>query len=172
MQPTVNELVVEQFSRSLGNLKNILKKAQTHAQERKFDENLFLQSKLAADMFPLIKQVQISCDIVKASCARLTGTTPPAFADDEKTMVELFSRIDKTLDYVKTFATNDFKGYETQKVSFFWNPGKHITGHEYVISYAIPNFYFHVSAAYAILRSNGVHLGKGDYLGEMQWKAN
>jgi len=171
VQPTVNELVVEQFTRSLGNLKNILKKAHTHAQDRKFDENLFLQSKLAADMFPLIKQIQITCDTAKLTCSRLSGIAAPAFPDDEKTMSDLYARIDKTVDYIKTFATNDFKGYENQKISFFWNPGKHIMGHDYVISYALPNFYFHLSTAYAILRSNGVHIGKGDYLGEMQWKS-
>lgn len=171
MQPTVNEIVVEQFSRSLNNLKNILKKAQTHAQERKFDENLFLQSKLATDMFPLARQVQIVCDTAKLSCSRLSGTTAPAFPDEEKTITELLARVDKTLDYIKTFATNDFKGYENQKISFHWNPGKHIMGHDYVLSYALPNFYFHLTTAYAILRSSGVHLGKGDYLGEMQWKS-
>lgn len=171
MQPTVNELVVDQFSRSLGNLKNILKKGQAHAQDRKFDENLFLQTKLAADMFPFIRQVQITCDIAKATCARLTGTTAPSFPDDEKSITELFARIDKTLDYVKTFTGNDFKGYENQKISFPWNPGKHLMGHDYLISYALPNFYFHLAASYALLRSNGVHLGKGDYLGEIQWKS-
>lgn len=171
MQPTVNEIVVDQFSRSLGSLKNLLKKAQAHAQERKFDENLFLQSKLATDMFPLIKQVQIACDTAKLTCSRLSGTQAPAFPDDEKTVGELQTRIDKTLDYIKTFATNDFKGYENQKISFFWNPGKHIMGNDYITSYAIPNFYFHLTTAYAILRSNGVHVGKGDYLGEMQWKS-
>lgn len=170
MQPTVNEIIVEQFSRSLGNLKNLLKKATTHAHDRKFDENLFLQSKLATDMFPLLRQVQIACDTAKLSCARLSGTQAPAFPDEEKTISELLTRIDKTLEYLKTFATDDFKDYENQKISFFWNPGKHIMGHDYVISYAIPNFYFHLTTAYAILRSNGVHLGKGDYLGEMQWK--
>lgn len=169
MQPTVNEFIVEQFSRSLTNLKNILKKAQAHAHERKFDESLFLHSRLATDMFPLARQVQIACDIAKASCARLSGTTAPSFADEEKTMAELFTRIDKTLDYVKTFTNSDFKGYENQTISFHWNPGKHLKGHDYLISYAIPNFYFHLSAVYGILRSNGVHLGKGDYLGEMQW---
>lgn len=169
MQPTVNELMVEQFSRSLTNLKSILKKAQAHAQERKFDENLFLHSRVATDMFPLARQVQITCDIAKASCARLSGTTAPVFPDEEKTIADLYTRIDKTLEYMKTFATNDFKGYEKQKISFFWNPGKHLQGHDYVVSYAIPNFYFHMATTYAILRSNGVHLGKGDYLGEMQW---
>ena len=86
-------------------------------------------------------------------------------------MTDLFARIDKTVEYVKTFSSNEFKGYENQKISFHWNPGKHLMGHDYLISYALPNFYFHMTATYAILRNNGVHLGKGDFLGEMQWKS-
>lgn len=170
MQPTVNELVVEQMSRGLVSLKGLLKRAQHFSTERKFDENNFLQLRLAADMFPFIKQVQITCDIVKGTCARLSGTTAPVFADDEKTIAELIQRIDKTYEYVQGFSDEKFHGYENRKISFPWKPGFEMMGHDYLISHAIPNFYFHLATAYAILRSNGVPLGKGDYLGELNWK--
>lgn len=170
MQHPVSDFVVNQFSNNLQALRGILLKAQQHAGERKFDENLFLQLRLAPDMFPFVKQIQIACDVSKGAVARLSGKTAPAFADDEKTLVELIARIDKTLGFIREFKSEDFKDYAAKKISFPWYPGKELSGDDYLVSYAIPNFYFHITTAYAMLRQGGVNLGKGDFLGQINWK--
>jgi uncharacterized protein len=170
MKHSVSDLVVNQFSRSLKALRGLLKKSQEYAQQRKFDENLFLQMRFAPDMFPFVKQVQITSDIAKAAAARLSGQTPPSFPDDEKTLADLISRIDKTLDFIQGFKEQSFHGYEQKQVSFPWYPGKYLTGDDYLSSHAIPNFYFHMTTAYDLLRQAGMPIGKGDFLGEQNWR--
>lgn len=170
MNHSVHDLVSTQFSRTLKALRNCLKKAQTHAVDRKFDENLFLQTRIAPDMFPLARQVQIACDTAKGTIARLSGKTAPSFADDEKTLTELMARIDKTLEYVQSAKPEDFADYKTQKISFPWNPGPHLNGEDYLVSFALPNFFFHSSMVYALLRAGGVAIGKNDFLNELNWK--
>ena len=170
MQEIVNDIIVNQFGRSLKALRGLLKKAQSHAQERKFDENLFLQTRLAPDMFPFVRQVQIVSDTAKATVARLSGKTAPSFPDEEKTLAELVTRVDKTLEYLNGFSAKYFANYTSQKITFPWNPGVHMTGDDYLSSFAIPNFFFHFTTAYDLLRLHGVQIGKGDYMGEMNWK--
>lgn len=170
MKHEVSDLIINQFTRSLKSLRSILIKTKHYASERKFDENNFLQLRLAPDMFPFVRQVQIASDIAKASAARLTGKAAPSFPDDEKTIDQLLERIDRTVGYISEFKSSDFDGYQNHKISFPWNPGAHLKGDDYLSSHALPNFYFHMTTAYNILRLHGLPLGKGDYLGEQNWQ--
>lgn len=168
-QELIYSMICEQFTRNLNALSKILIKAKAHAEERKWDGNQWTQMKLAPDMFAFARQVQITSDTAKGAVARLAGKTPPAWADDEKTMEELISRVQKTVEYISTFKAQDFAQYHTHKVSFPWYPGHYLAGHDYLVSHAIPNFYFHLTTTYNLLRLHGVNLGKADFLGETQW---
>jgi len=170
MQTNVHENIVVQFTRSLDGLKNILKKAREFAIERKFDENNLLQLRLSPDMFALVKQVQIATDTAKGAVARLSGKSAPVFADNETTLNELLNRIDATIHFIQEFKASDFKDFQNAKISFPWYPGKFIMGEDFLTSHAIPNFYFHLTTTYALLRSNGVNLGKVDFLGSQNWQ--
>jgi len=166
------DLTITQFTKMLGNLTAILNKAAAHAEAKKFDVNVLLNSRLAPDQFNFIRQIQITCDTAKLGVARLTGKTDtvPVHADTETTLTELQARIQSVQEYLATFTATDFAQAAEIKVT---NPrwdGKHLTGYEFLIHHVIPNFYFHFSTAYAILRHNGVDLGKKDYLGAMPYK--
>lgn len=169
MTTPVYEITVKQFIDSLGNLKNILNKTQSWADSKKINESVVLGLRLAPDMFPLIKQIQIVCDNAKGTCSRLTGQSAPVFEDKEVTLSELMTRIDNTISYLKTIKPEMFAGYEKHQIEFFWNPGQILSGENYLIQYALPNFYFHMTTAYAILRSNGLEIGKGDFLGNLKF---
>lgn len=170
MSPTVHELTAVQFKSTLKSLKNILNKTKKWAEPKKIDMGVFFQTRLAPDMFPLGRQIQIACDTAKNCMGRLTQQPPPKFEDTEQTFEQYIERIEKTISYLETIKPEQFEKYEAAKIEFPWNPGKSLMGKDYLLQHAIPNFYFHVTTAYAILRSNGVDLGKGDYLGEMNWK--
>ncbi|MCB9072792.1 MAG: DUF1993 domain-containing protein [Bdellovibrionaceae bacterium] len=170
MKHSVNDLIVNQYISGLKALKGILKKAQAFAAERKFDENSFLQLRLAPDMFPLVKQVQIVSDTAKGTVAKLAAKAAPVFEDNEKTLSELFTRIDKTIDFLKEFKNEEFSQYTNQKITFHWNPGVYMMGDDYLVTHSIPNFYFHMTIVYSLLRLHGVCLGKGDFLGEQNFK--
>lgn len=169
MKHNVHDLVSVQFSRSLKALKGLLLKAREAAKERKFDENLYLQMRMAPDMFPFVKQVQIATDTAKGAGARLTGKTAPVFEDKEATLEELLQRIDKTVEFLGTLSKEDFEGYEKKSISFPWYPGVHMNGDDFLSSHALPNFYFHMTTVYLMLRSNGLVIGKRDFLGEQNW---
>jgi hypothetical protein len=166
----VFQLVSTQFLKTLSGLRTCLVKAKEHAQKRNFDPNCFLDLKLAPDMFPLKKQIQMVSDNAKGAVSRLSGKEAPVFEDSEKTFDDLILRISKTIEYLESFKSDDFKNYENQKASFPWYPGKYLSGHDYLVTFALPNFYFHVSMAYALLRNAGVEIGKRDYLGDLNWK--
>ncbi len=170
MNVPVFELTVPQFILSLTALKGILQRAHEYADARQIDMKVLFQSRLAPDQFPLGKQIQIACDTAKFCAARLTGTTAPSFEDNEKTLSEYFHRIDQTVDFLRGFKPEQFQGYEKRKATFPWYPGHFLDGHNYLVQHAIPNFYFHVTTAYSILRFNGVELGKNDFLGSQNWK--
>jgi hypothetical protein len=167
----VYEMVIKQFSLNLNALKNILQKSKAHAESLKFDADKFLDLKLAPDMFPLLKQIQITTDNAKGAAARLSGKENPVFADTEKTFSEIMDRVQKTIQFLETFKSEDFKDYEAKKITFPWYPGKHLDGKEYLNGFAIPNFYFHLTTAYDLLRQGGVALGKGDFIGAINWKS-
>jgi hypothetical protein len=155
------------FQHMLTALSVILDKGAANAAARKIDPAVFISARLAPDMFAFAKQVQIACDFAKNTMARLAGQEPPKFADEEKTFDELKARIAKTLDFVKGFKPAQIDGTEENDITFPAGPGKTMTlkGQAYLVNFALPNFYFHATAAYAILRQNGVDLGKLDFLG-------
>ncbi|HTL13187.1 MAG TPA: DUF1993 domain-containing protein [Bdellovibrionota bacterium] len=160
-------LMVPQFTQMLRNLSHILDKGAEHAQAKKIDMEVLLGSRIIADQFPLGRQIQIACDTAKISVSRVTGKDAPVHEDKEKTLPEFKARIDSVISYLNGFSEADFRGAEERKVvNPRWN-GKHMLGAEYAVQHAIPNLYFHVTTAYAILRQNGVNVGKKDYLGEL-----
>ena len=164
------ELTVLQFIRSLSALSDLLDKAATFASSRKISDEVMLQTRLAPDQFPLSKQVQIACDNAKLSVSRLTDIQAPVFEDTEKTFSELKVRIQKTIDFLKSVPASAYTEASEQKdISFWWNPGHTLSARNYVIEYLLPNFYFHFTTAYSILRSCGIELGKNDYL-RLSWK--
>ena len=159
------EASVPQFTKMLGNLDKWLEKGVEFAQKKGFDENVLLSSRLAPDQYPLTRQIQSACDSAKFPAARLTGKEAPKHPDTEQTVAELRKRIGLCRDYLATFTAADFKGAEEREIALPFLEGKLLTGTNYLNEMAIPNFYFHVTTAYAILRNPGVDLGKMDYIG-------
>lgn len=154
------------FVRMLTNLAVILDKGAQHAQAKNFDPDILVQSRLAPDMFPLSRQVQIAGDIAKGCAARLSGAEPPKYEDNEKTLPELKSRIEKTIAYLQTFKPRQIDGTEDKTIQLPLR-GQTMTfkGLPYLLNFVLPNVYFHVTTAYDILRHNGVEVGKQDYIG-------
>lgn len=152
------------FVKMLGGLKNVLAKGEVYVNEQGLNEVEFLKTQLAPDMFPLTRQVQIATDNAKGATARLTALDAPKYEDTETTFADLYARIDKTIEYVKSIPASAFEGASTRQITLPYFPGKFMTGEGYVREYVIPNFLFHVTAAYAILRMEGVPLGKADFL--------
>ncbi len=154
------------FLRMLGNLDALLEKAEANAKERGFDPNLLVTSRLAPDMRPLSAQIQFASDTSKGTIARLSGGAAPAMADTETTIHELRTRIANTIDYIKSVPASTVDGSEEREVVLkFPNGEMKFKGLDYLTGFALPNFMFHVTTAYAILRHNGVPLGKQDFLG-------
>jgi uncharacterized protein len=160
-------LTVTQTMTMLKNLDAWLDKATGFAKDKKFDPEVLLGQRLAPDQLALMKQIQIACDHAKNGTARLTGKTAPAHEDNEKTLAEAKARIAKTLAYLQTLSEGDFAGAAERKVQTPRWGSQWMSGADYAREYMLPNFYFHVTTAYAILRHNGVDLGKQDYLGRL-----
>ncbi len=155
------------FKRQLGALLNWLDKAEAHATARKFDPNNYLQLRLAPDMLPFVSQIRIASDGAKGCVARLAGIEIPKFEDNEATLDELAERIRKTRDFVRSVPAAAFDGSEAREISIPRRVGEPLKfdGLSYLNHFALPNFYFHATTTYALLRHAGVPLGKGDYLG-------
>ena len=153
------------FVHFLNGLAALLRKAEAHAQGKKLDPNAFLLARLFPDMFTFTKQVQLACDFAKGTSARLAGVTPPNHADEEKTFDELHERIRKTVDFLRGLNKDQF-AYAAERTVTFKVQGKDLTvkGAQYLSNVGLPNFYFHVTTAYALLRHNGVEIGKSDFL--------
>jgi len=156
------------FIKNLENLSAILKKAEAHAEAKKIDQSVFLNARLFPDMFPLVRQIQITSDTVKAGAARLAGVEVPSFEDVEKTFGELQERIAKTVKFLQNIKAEQIDGTEEKKITYTQR-GKesNFIGQPYLLNYVLPNLYFHIMATYAILRHNGVEIGKKDYLGNL-----
>lgn len=169
MHNLVHEMITTSFVRNLKALKGILNKARTHAENNKFAPEKYLDMKLAPDMFTFLKQIQIATDTAKGAAARLSNTEAITLQDNEQTWDEVIARIDKTIQYISKFKADDFKNWTEQKITFPWYPGQALSGKDYLAGYAIPNFYFHLSTTYSMLRQSGVQIGKGDFLGEIPW---
>jgi uncharacterized protein len=158
---------VLEMKNMLQNLDHWLGKAADHAKAKGFDPNILVQSRLAPDQYPLARQVQSACDSAKFVASRLTGKEAPAHVDDETTLDQLRARIVKATAYLGTFVEKDFEGAETRKIALpFLGPAKGAVGLGYFINFGQPNFFFHVTTAYAILRNNGVDVGKRDFIGD------
>ena len=155
------------FANALTNLSAILDKAQAHAEAKKIDPAVLGSLRLIADMFPLSRQVQIACDTAKGAVARLALVEIPRHEDTEQTIPELKARIAKTLEFVRSVPAAAIDGSEEREVVLKMRSGEHkYTGLQYLMGHAWPNFYFHVTTAYNILRANGVDIGKRDYIGQ------
>lgn len=169
MTLSLYDFTVPALTRALKNLSHQLDKAHAHAGQKKFDFTALAQSRLIADMRPLTSQVQIACDNAKGCVARLTGIEAPRHEDTEQTYDELKARIAKTLDFIGSVNREQFAGAETREVVLkFPNLTLTFNGLDYVTKFLLPNFYFHVTTAYAIMRKNGVELGKPDFIGNIQ----
>lgn len=154
------------FSRMFGNLSAILDKAEAHAQAKGIEPSVLLNARLAADMHPLTRQVQIASDLIKGCAARLAGVEPPSFADTESSFAELRARIAKTLDFIGSVDPKLVDaGGAREIVLKFPNSEFKFDGVSYLLYFVQPNFYFHITTAYAILRHHGLDIGKMDYMG-------
>lgn len=152
------------FQKFLGNLDHLLDKAAADAAARKYDPAVLLQSRLAPDMWPLIRQIQVACDFAKGTPARLAGVEAPKFEDTETTIEQARARVQKTLDYLKGFKAAQIDGSEERDVVFKTPRGDlKFKGLAYLLEFGLPNFYFHYTTVYALLRHNGVQIGKNDY---------
>jgi len=156
-----------QMSKMLKNLDGWIVKATEHAKTKKFEVDTLVQARLAPDQYPLVKQVQSACDAAKFTAAYLSGKEAPAHPDTETTIAELRERIQKCASFLETVTAKDLEGADERKVAPKWLQGKWMRGDQYLVQAGLPNFYFHVTVAYQILRHNGVDLGKMDFLGSM-----
>lgn len=167
MKISMYQASVPSFILMLNNLSAILEKAAAHAEVKKIDPSVLINSRLYPDMFALARQVQIATDNVKGSVARLAGVEPPKYEDDETTFAELIARIRKTTDYLATFKPEQIDGSEEKAITLkFRNSSREFVGMPYLLNYVLPTVYFHIVTAYGILRHNGVEIGKQDYIGK------
>lgn len=160
---------VPTFIHILSNLSNVLKKGAAYAEAKKFDSSVLVNARLAPDMFPLSRQVQIATDSAKGAAARLAGIEVPSFPDTETTFAELQTRIEKIIVFLRTITADKVDGSEERAINL--KVGSYelsFKGQDYLLNFVIPNIYFHATTAYAILRHNGVDVGKMDFLGDIQ----
>jgi hypothetical protein len=170
MTMSMHTASVPVFQHMLRNLSHILDKGQASAEARKFDPSVLANARLAPDMLPFTKQIQIACDGAKNGVARIAGVEAPKFEDNETTFAELKARIQKTLDFLASVPEAKLQGTEDKEITFPVGRDKTrtMTGQAYLTTWVLPNFFFHVTTAYALLRHNGVDLGKADYLAGAQ----
>jgi len=158
---------VPRFVNILGNLSNILDKAQAHVDAKKLDAGTLPNYRLFPDMLPMTTQVQIACDTAKGVVARLAGVQIPVFEDNEKTLADLKARIAKTVAYIQTLTPAQIDGTEDKEIVIKRGDKEtRYSGMQFLLGHAVPNFYFHVTTTYNILRHNGIEVGKRDYLGK------
>jgi hypothetical protein len=163
---TIYDASIPPMTRSLGNLSKILDKAVTQAKTEDRDLGTLLESQLAPDMLAFTRQIQIASDAAKGCAARLAGVEAPSFPDTETTFPELQARITKTIDYLKTFKPEQLAGAEDRTVTLKFPQGEMtFSGRDFLTGFALPNFYFHVTTAYGLLRHKGIAIGKMDFLG-------
>jgi uncharacterized protein len=166
MSLTMYQASVPVFIRMLTNLSAVLKKGEAHAQSKKIEPAVLTGARLAPDMFPLVRQVQIATDQVKGCAARLAGLEVPKYEDNEQSFADLYARIDKTIAFLKSVKPEQINGSEDRNVQLpVRDKTLTLKGLDYLFERVYPNFFFHVTTAYAILRHNGVDIGKGDFLG-------
>jgi len=159
------------FTKHLRAIDKWIEKATAHAAAKKFDPEILLQARLAPDQYPFIRQIQAACDQAKWACAKLAGKEGPSHPDTEKTLAEVRARIKTVCDYLATFKREEFDGAEERHCRHNYFPeGKHMRGGDYLDHLVLPNFHFHCVHAYAILRHNGIDLGKMDYIPDLPFR--
>ena len=158
---------ITQFAKMLQNLDRWLETGVAYAEKKKFDPNVLALARLAPDQYELTRQVQSACDAAKYAAAYLSGQQAPSHPDTEKTLADLRARIRTCVQYLETVKPSAYAGGADRRVSPSWLQGKWFRGADYLAQVAVPNFYFHVTTAYAILRHNGIELGKMDYIGSL-----
>lgn len=161
------ESLYRQMKKTLGQVDKWLVTAAEYAKTKSFDPALYLGFRLAPDQLPFARQIHIACDTAKLSLSRITGKEAPAHADNEQNLDELRARIASVIAYLDGFSAKDFEGAGERVITTPRWEGKVMSGHDYLLEHALPNFFFHVAHVYAILRHNGVPLGKKDYLGAL-----
>ena len=168
MTLSMHQASVPVFTRALSNLKHVLTLGEAHAAARGFDPALLVQARLTADMLPVVRQVQIACDMAMRGCARLAGVEPESIADDEADFPGLSARIDRACNNIATYAADQIDGSEDREIVLKMRDDIELrfSGRDYLLSYVLPNLFFHCTAAYAILRQSGVPLGKMDFIGK------
>ncbi len=162
---------IPQMKKMLVNLDAWIEKGVDHAKKKAFEPGVLVTTRLAPDMYPLVRQVQSACDAAKFAAARLAGKEAPKHEDKETTIEELRARIKTVIAYLGGFTAADFKDAEARRIELPFMPGVPLTGEQYLFEMAQPNFYFHVTTAYAILRHSGVDVGKMDYIGSLGAKS-
>lgn len=168
MTISMYKVSVPAFTRGLSGLRTVLTKGAAHAAAKKIDESVFLNARLYPDMFSLTRQVHVATDFARGTVARLAGGEPPKWEDNETTFAALIARVDRAIEAVKAFTPAQIDGSEERAVTRpVRGEPKTFTGINYLLQYSLPNFYFHVTTAYGILRSNGVELSKGDFIGTL-----
>ena len=165
------EASVPQMKKMLQNLDRWLDKAEAHAKAKSFAPDVYVAARLAPDQYPFVKQIQTACDSAKFTCARLAGKDPPRHRDTETTFAECRARVRTVIAYLETFSPKDYAGVEDRRIDLPFMEGKCMKSGPYLDQMALPNFYFHVVHVYAILRHNGVDLGKKDYVGQLSLRA-
>lgn len=164
------QFTVPTLIKMLRALDGVLGKTQEQVITKQLNETELLETRLTEDMFPLKKQVQVACDTAKGAASRLAGLEIPSHADEEQTIQELRARIAKTLEFLGTFSEDSFKDAAERQITLPYFPGLYLTGWDYGREFVIPNFLFHVTTAYAILRMKGIEIGKADYIGGLPLK--
>jgi uncharacterized protein len=169
MSVSLYDVSIPIFTLTLSNLSAILDKAASHGDAKKLDPKVIPQARLIVDMLPLSSQIQIACDTAKGAAARLAGVEIPKHEDTEATLADLKARVAKTLDFIKTIKPQQLEGAETREIVLqFPQSTLKFNGLNYLTNFVLPNLFFHVTMAYALLRKNGVDLGKRDFLGPIQ----
>lgn len=170
MSLSLHDVTVPVFQRMLGNAVRWLDKAAAHAQARSFDPQVYLTMRLAPDMLPFPRQIQIATDNAKGCVARLAGLEVPVWADDEASLDDLKARLTRAVDFVGSVPASAFEGAETRPITLPMRRGDPLQfdGRSYALHFALPNVYFHLTTAYALLRQAGVDVGKADFLGAMR----
>ena len=155
------------FTRALGNLTHVLKKGEAHAKTKNVSDEALLQTRLIIDMLPLIKQVQIACDMATRGMARLAGVEPQSFEDNETTLAQAYDRIARATDYIRSFTPEQIDGSETRAIHLKMRNGEmNFDGQTYLLHFLLPNLFFHCTTAYNILREAGTDIGKTDFIGQ------
>ncbi|MBE1160279.1 DUF1993 domain-containing protein [Dyella acidiphila] len=167
MSISMYQVAVPVFLRALNNLQHVLKQGEAHAKAKNVDDSTILQTRLIADMLPLVKQVQIATDMAKNGTARLAGVDPLKFEDNETSFHELYNRIERAVDYIKSFKPEQLDGCETRTVTIKTRNGtQDFEGEAYLLHFVLPNLFFHSTTAYNILREAGADIGKQDFIGK------